>query len=49
MLVEVHDPLDYISIGLGDENRPTYISALLSNDLRNNLVELLKENQDCFA
>ena len=44
--VEVQDPLEEVNIGLGNENRLTYISALLSNDFRNELVKLLKENQD---
>ena len=45
----MQDPLQEFNIGLEGENRLTYISALLSDDFRNEWVKLLNENQDYFT
>ncbi|CAJ2674166.1 unnamed protein product [Trifolium pratense] len=47
--MQAQDPLEEIDIGDGSIKRPTYISANIPKDLRDKLVELLKEFKDCFA
>ncbi|CAJ2657607.1 unnamed protein product [Trifolium pratense] len=47
--MQAQDPLEEIDIGDGSIKRPTYISANIPKDLRDELVELLKEFKDCFA
>ncbi|CAL2271987.1 unnamed protein product [Prunus armeniaca] len=48
-LPEVEDPLQEINLGTGEDPRPTFISALLKEPLKNELVALLQEFKDCFA
>jgi hypothetical protein len=43
------DKLEEIDIGGGDKPRPTFISANLDSDFREELIKLLKEYKDCFA
>ena len=43
------DALEEIDIGDGDRPRPTFISAKLDHEYKQELVELLKEYKDCFA
>jgi hypothetical protein len=43
------DKLEEIDIGSGDKPRPTFISANLQSDFREELIKLLKEYKDCFA
>jgi hypothetical protein len=43
------DKLEEIDIGDGDKPRPTFISANLDSDFREELIKLLKEYKDCFA
>ena len=43
------DELEEIDIGDGDKPRPTFISRKLSNEVRKDLINLLKEYRDCFA
>ena len=38
-----------MDIGSGDRPRPTYISAKLDPEYKQELVGLLKEFKDCFA
>ncbi|KAK2370658.1 hypothetical protein QL285_083688 [Trifolium repens] len=47
--MQAQDPLEEIDIGNGSVKRPTYISANISPDLKETLVQLLKEFSDCFA
>ncbi|CAJ2672886.1 unnamed protein product [Trifolium pratense] len=47
--MQAQDPLEEVDIGDGSIKRPTYISANIPKDLRDKLVELLKEFKDCFA
>ncbi|KAL1337299.1 hypothetical protein AAHE18_10G129500 [Arachis hypogaea] len=47
--VEVQDPLEEVDIGNGDYPRPTYVSKMLPDDFKKELVEILKEYCDCFA
>ncbi|XP_045822028.1 uncharacterized protein LOC123914912 [Trifolium pratense] len=47
--MQAQDPLEEIDIGDGSIKRPTYISANIPKELRDKLVELLKEFKDCFA
>ncbi|PNX70945.1 hypothetical protein L195_g057901, partial [Trifolium pratense] len=47
--MQAQDPLEEIDIGDGSIKRPTYISANIPKDLRDKLVELLKEFKDCYA
>ncbi|XP_008223134.1 PREDICTED: uncharacterized protein LOC103322954 [Prunus mume] len=48
-LPEVEDPLQEINLGTGEDPRPTFISALLKEPLKKELVALLQEFKDCFA
>jgi hypothetical protein len=43
------DKLEEVDIGSGDKPRPTFISANLQLDFREELIKLLKEYKDCFA
>jgi hypothetical protein len=43
------DKLEEVDIGSGDKPRPTFISADLQPDFREELIKLLKEYRDCFA
>jgi hypothetical protein len=43
------DELEEVDIGPGDKPRPTFISRMLSPELRELMVTLLKEYPDCFA
>jgi hypothetical protein len=43
------DKLEEVDIGDDDKPRPTFISANLDSDFREELIKLLKEYKDCFA
>ena len=43
------DELEGVDIGSGDRLRPTYISAKLDPEYKQELVDLLKEFKDYFA
>ena len=43
------DALEEVDIGNGDRPRPTFISAKLDPEYKQELVKLLKEYKDCFA
>ena len=43
------DELEEIDIGPRDRPRPTYVSAKLDPEYKQELVNLLKEFKDCFA
>ena len=43
------DKLEEVDIGDGDKPRPTFISANLDSEFREELMKLLKEYKDCFA
>ena len=43
------DLLEEVDIGPGDRPRPTYVSAKLDPEYKQELVNLLKEYRDCFA
>jgi hypothetical protein len=43
------DKLEEVDIGNSDKPRPTFISANLESDFREELIKLLKEYKDCFA
>jgi hypothetical protein len=43
------DLLEEVNIGPGDRPRPTYVSAKLDLEYKQELVNLLKEYRDCFA
>ena len=43
------DELEKIYIGSGDRPRPTYVSAKLDPEYKQEVVDLLKEFKDCFA
>ena len=43
------DELEEIYIGPRDRPRPTYVSAKLDPEYKQELVDLLKEFKDCFA
>ncbi|XP_016647201.1 PREDICTED: uncharacterized protein LOC107880389 [Prunus mume] len=48
-LPEVEDPLQEINLGTEEDSRPTFISALLKEPLKSELIVLLQEFRDCFA
>jgi hypothetical protein len=43
------DPLEEIDIGDGKTPRLTFVNKTLKNDLRNEMIDLLKEYSDYFA
>jgi len=43
------DDLVDVDIGNGDKPRPTFISAKLDSECKQQLTDLLKEYKDCFA
>ena len=43
------DALEEVDIGDGDRPRPTFISAKLDPEYKQELIKLLKEYKDCFA
>ena len=43
------DELEEIDIGPRDRPRPTYVSAKLDPEYKQELIDLLKEFKDCFA
>ena len=43
------DDLEEVDIGPGDKPLPTFISKMLDLALREEMIALLKEYQDCFA
>ncbi|XP_050894658.1 uncharacterized protein LOC127101322 [Lathyrus oleraceus] len=43
------DPLEEIDLGVGSTKRITYISIKLDPKLKVRVIELLRENKDCFA
>ena len=43
------DELEEIDIGPRDRPRPTYVSAKLDLEYKQELINLLKEYRDCFA
>ncbi|VVA37637.1 PREDICTED: LOW QUALITY PROTEIN, partial [Prunus dulcis] len=46
---EVEDPLQEINLGTEEDPRPTFISTLLKEPLKSELMALLQEFRDCFA
>ncbi|KAM2916984.1 hypothetical protein FF1_045837 [Malus domestica] len=46
---QVKDPLEEINVGMADDPRPLFISALLPQSMKAGLCALLKEFNDCFA
>ena len=46
---KVQDPLEEINLGTEKEPRVTYVSSLLKEEVKKELVTLLKEFKDCFA
>jgi len=43
------DDLVEVDIGNGDKPRPTFISARLNSECKQQLTDLLKEYKDCFS
>jgi len=43
------DPLEEVDLGDGTVKRPTYISTKIPKEFKDRIVQLLKENKDCFA
>ena len=43
------DELEEVDIGFGDRPRPTYVSAKLDLEYKQELIDLLKEFKDSFA
>ena len=46
---EVIDPMEEVNLGTLEEPRITYVSSLLQDDLKRQIVEVLKEFRDCFV
>ena len=46
---QVHDPMEEVNLGTVEEPRITYISSLLSTNLKEQIISLLQEFKDCFA
>ncbi|CAL8134932.1 unnamed protein product [Prunus armeniaca] len=48
-LPEVEDPLQEINLETEEDPRPTFISALLEETLKSEMIALLHDFRDCFA
>ena len=48
-LPEVEDPLQEINLGTEEDPRPSFISALLKEPLRSEIIALLHDFRHCFA
>ncbi|CAL2236862.1 unnamed protein product [Prunus armeniaca] len=48
-LPEVEDSLQEINLGIEEDPRPTFISALLKEPLKSEIIALLHDFRDCFA
>ena len=46
---EVTDLMEEVNLGTLEELRITYVSSLLQDDIKRQIVEVLKEFRDCFA
>lgn len=46
---EVQNRLEEINLGTEDDSRPTFISSLLDQSIREELIALLQELKDCFS
>ncbi|KAM1282230.1 hypothetical protein ACFX2H_022619 [Malus domestica] len=46
---QVKDPIEEINVGTADDPRPLFISALLPQQMKDELRALLTEFKDCFA
>jgi len=46
--MRAQDPLEEVDLGDGSTKRPTYVSAKITNEFRDRIVELWKEYKDCF-
>src|ERR1044072_2608768 len=47
--MQAQDSLEEVNLGDGEIKRPTYISAKIDPDLKNEMERLLREFKDCFA
>lgn len=43
---EVQDPLKEVNLGTTEQPQPTFVSSLLEEDLKDEIIELLKEFAD---
>ncbi|CAL8169610.1 unnamed protein product [Prunus armeniaca] len=48
-LPEVENPLQEINLGTEEDTRPTFISTLLEELVKNEIIALLHDFKDCFA
>ena len=46
---QVHDPMEEVNLDIMKKPRITYISSLLSTNLKKQIISLLQEFKDCFA
>ena len=46
---QVHDPMEEVNLDTVEESRITYISSMLSSDLKEGIIAILHEFKDCFA
>ncbi|KAM2708796.1 hypothetical protein EV2_046553 [Malus domestica] len=46
---QVKDPLEEINVGTAGDPRPVFVSALLPQQMKDELRALLTEFKDCFA
>ena len=46
---QAHDLMEDVNLGTVEETRITYISSLLSTNLKKHTISLLQEFKDCFA
>ena len=47
--MKAQDPLDEVDLGDGSVKTPTYVSAKIPKEFKDQIVELLKEYKYCFA
>ena len=46
---QVHDPMEKVNLYTMEEPRITYISSLLTIDLKEHIISLLQKFKDCYA
>ena len=47
--MKAQDTLEEVDLGNASVKKPTYVSAKITKEFRDRIVELLKEYKDCFA
>jgi len=49
LVIKAQDPLEEVNFGIDLDRCPIYVSALLDNEFKVQLVDLLRKYKNCFA